>query len=506
MQSRRLLVALGTLAVIIAVGLLSGPAGFGPGEQSAEAALLSEVKKLLASDAKGFDNFGWSVAVSGDTAVVGARFHAGAGAAYVFERDQGGAGNWGELKKLTASDAQAGDQFGFRVAVSGDTAVVGAFVEDAGGTSAGAAYLFERNDGGAGNWGQVKKLLASDAQEFDFFGVSVAVSDDTAIVGAYFEAAGGTDAGAAYVFGRDQGGAGNWGEVKKLTASDARDFDFFGNSVAVSGHTAVVGANGEDAGGSAAGAAYVFQRGVGGADNWGEVEKITASNAGANDFFGQSVAVSGDTAIVGAFVEDTGGSNAGAAYVFQRDQGGADIWGEVKKLTASDAQANDNFGWSVAVSGDTAVVGALHEDAGGSDAGAAYVFQGGAGNWGELKKLTASDAQAFDNFGRSVGVSGDTAVVGAVEFETAGPGAAYVFQEPPLPTPTPCPPEGCPVGGIAELPRLDGGQAEAEGAPLEAGGSSGPSVSFLAGVAAAITTGAIALGGAAWYARRRWSR
>ena len=440
----QLLVGAALLAVI-AAGLLFGPAGFGPGEPTAEAAFLSEVKKLTASDAQAGDEFGISVAVSGSTAVVGAPLEdaggTGAGAAYIFERDEGGADNWGQVKKLTASDAQAGDLFGVSVAVSGDTAVIGAHFEDAGGNLAGAAYVFQRNEGGADNWGEVTKLTASDAEAGDLFGASVAISGDTAVVGAYWEDAGADLAGAAYVFQRDQGGTDNWGEVKKLLASDAGFQDQFGVSVAVNGDTAVVGALTEDAGGSAAGAAYVFQRDQGGADNWGEVKKLTASDAQAFDRFGQSVAVSGETAVVGAVWEDAGGADAGAAYVFQRDEGGTGNWGEVKKLTASDAQAGDWFGYGVAASGDTAAVGAYNEDGGGDNNGAAYVFQrdeGGPGNWGEMKKLTASDAQVDDQFGFSVAVSGGTAVVGARGEDVGGnaAGAAYVFQEPP-PTPTP---------------------------------------------------------------------
>ncbi len=436
MRSSRILAGAMAVVLLLLIGLMSGPAGFGPEPQSAEAALLDEVKKLLASDAQGGDQLGISVGVSGDTAVVGAHWEdAGggdAGAAYVFQRGHGGADNWGEVKKLTASDAQTGDWFGISVAVSGDTIVVGAWREDAGGTDVGAAYVFGRDQGGTDNWGQVKKLTASDAQAGDNFGISVAVDGDTAVVGAWLEDAGGTDAGAAYVFGRDQGGTDNWGQVKKLTASDAEAGDNFGWSVAVDGDTIVVGAFLEDAGGTDAGAAYVFGRDEGGAGNWGQVKKLTASDAQAGDEFGRSVAVSGDTAVVGAIFQDAGGSDAGAVYLFGRDEGGAGNWGEVKKLTASDAQANDQFGVSVAVSGDTAVVGAHHEDAGGSNAGAAYVFgrdEGGADNWGEVKKLTASDAQAGDEFGVSVAVSGDTTVVGA-KLEGAGgfwAGAAYVF-------------------------------------------------------------------------------
>jgi hypothetical protein len=135
-----------------------------------------------------------------------------------------------------------------------------------------------------------------------------------------------------------------WTEVKKLTASDAEAGDNFGHAVAVSGDTAIVGAHQEDTGGSNAGAAYVFYRDWGGVDYWGQWHKLIASDAEAGDQFGRSVAISGDTAIVGAYGEDAGGSAAGAAYVFDRDQGGADSWGEVKKLVASDPEANDQFG------------------------------------------------------------------------------------------------------------------------------------------------------------------
>ena len=377
------------------------------------------------------------MAVSGDTAVVGAYYEdAGgdnAGAAYVFRRDQGSQDNWGEVTKLTASDARADDTFGWSAAVSGDTVVVGARWRN----NAGAVYVFQRDQGGADNWGELKKLTASDAQTSDGFGVSVAVSGDTAVVGARWKDAGGDCcdfAGAVYLFERDQGGSDNWGEVTKLLASDAQASDGFGVSVAVSGDTAVVGANG---------AAYVFQRSEGSQGNWGEVKKLTAADPEAGDIFGISVAISGDTAVVGAV--GAGGGIADAAYVFQRDQGGADDWGEVAKLTASDAEAGDGFGISVAVSGGTALVGAFLESAGGCCAGAAYVFQrnqGGADNWGEVKKITTTCPRGNDGFGRSVAVSGDTAIVGA-----SGPdqrnegGAAYVFQEPPhQATLAPCPP------------------------------------------------------------------
>jgi uncharacterized repeat protein (TIGR01451 family) len=262
-----------------------------------------------------------------------------------------------QVAKLTASDAAENSYFGWSVAISGDTLVVGAIYKA---SQAGAAYVFERNQGGADAWGRVTKLTASDGAPSSDFGYSVALSDDTLVVGAYNA----DDAGAAYVFERNRNGADAWGEVAKLTASDGAALDEFGGSVALSGDTLVVGAP-EKA--SWAGAAYVFARNQDGADAWGEVKKLTSSDGATDDCFGGSVALSGDTLVAGAWDNE----HAGAAYVFARNQNGTDAWGEVTKLTASDGATGDHFGYSVALSHDTLVVGA-HRKA--SGAGAAYVF------------------------------------------------------------------------------------------------------------------------------------
>jgi MYXO-CTERM domain-containing protein len=425
-----------TIAVWLLV-LVAASCGSDSGErvrlgQSLSALQWTEIKKLIASDAAVGDFFGRAVAIGGEHAIVGAESNgSNAGAAYVFGRDAGGAQNWGEVKKLTASDAEVDDYFGASVAISGDYAVVGARQEDSGGSNAGAAYVFWRYQGGTDNWGEVRKLLASDAQALDFFGISVAISGDIVIVGADSEDSFGGASGSVYVFSRNQGGSDNWGQLKKINASDAQAGDHFGISAALSGDVAVVGAHFEDSGGPSAGAAYVFSRNQGGADNWGEVKKLVASDAQADDFFGITVAVDIDTAVVGAYREDSSASDGGAAYVYARNQGGADNWGQVKKLMASDAEASDRFGVSVSVSADAALVGAYQEDAGGAEAGAAYVFErnlGGADNWGEVIKLLASDAQADDLFGFSVGVSGVWAMVGAYGEDSGGSaaGAAYV--------------------------------------------------------------------------------
>jgi hypothetical protein len=415
--------------------------------------LHSEVKKLTASDTADEDRFGYSVAVSGDTVIVGAYVEDGAvggtdrGAAYIFERNKPTTDWWGEVRKLQYSDPQDNAQFGYSVAISGDTAIVGApYQDDVGGTNCvtgedcGQAFLFSRNRGAADNWGEVRVVSALDAAPGERFGHSVAISGDTAIVGAPYADGSSTDSGAVYIFERNNGGGDNWGQQRMVTIAGAANYDWFGYSVAISGDTAVVGALGEDgAGGVDAdrGAAYVLRRNLGGANYWNWAERLTAYVAEDGDQFGYSVAISGDTIVVGAKGEDgAGGAGAdrGAAYLFERNEDGADSWGQVKKLTAADPENNDNLGESVAISVDTVVVGAPYNDGASSNSGAAYVFErneGGADSWGQANKLVASDAQTNDHFGNSVAISGDTLVVGAPWEDGLNPnsnrGAAYVY-------------------------------------------------------------------------------
>ena len=213
-------------------------------------------------------------------------------------------------------------------------------------------------------------------------------------------------------------------EVAKLTASDAAAFDFFGESVSISGDTALVGAPLDDDAGSDSGSASVFVRS---GTTWTQQAKLTAGDAAALDQFGESVSISGDTAVVGAFGDDDAGVNSGSAYVFVRS---GTTWTQQAKLTASDAAAGDQFGRSVSISGDTALVGAVGDDDAGSDSGSAYVFVRSGTTWTQQSKLTAGDAAAFDFFGFSVSISGDTVLVGAQGDDDAGTasGSAYIFE------------------------------------------------------------------------------
>lgn len=379
------------------------------GDNSLLAPLLINKQQLAASDGAFDDLFGDSVALSGSTIVVGASHdHIGGnlyqGSAYVFNRQAGG---WVEAQKLTASDGAAFDFFGHSVAVSGSTIVVGAFDDNIGGNPRqGAAYIFNRE---GEDWVETQKLTASDGAADLSFGWSVAFSGSTVVVGAVGDNG---FQGAAYVFNR-QGGS--WVEAQKLTASDGAAFDEFGQSVAVSGSTIVIGAFFDN---NRQGAAYVFDCQVG---NWVEVQKLTASDGAVSDLFGWSIAISGSTVVVGAFGDNIGDNFAqGAAYVFNRHGGS---WVEVQELTASDGRRAEEFGFSVAVSGSTIVIGAIGDN---DLQGSAYVFNRQAGSWVEVQKLTPSDTGFF--FGSSLAMSGSTVVVGENVGGNINQGSAYIFE------------------------------------------------------------------------------
>jgi hypothetical protein len=396
-----------------------------------------QVARITATDCSAHDSFGYSVSISGDTVIVGAPNGDGndqsSGSAYVFRRDHGGTGAWGQVAKLIAADGEFFDEFGISVSISGDTAIIGARRDNDQGTDSGSTYVFRRDQGGSDTWGQVTKIAAADGANSDYFGASVAMSGDTAIVGARNDDDNGYDSGSAYVFQRDQGGPDAWGNVAKITASDGEINDLFGYSVAISADTAIVGAHRDDDNGSSSGSTYVFQRHQGGTNAWGRVAKITPADGTVADTFGTSVSISADTAIVGAPYDDDNGSDSGSAYVFVRGQGGSDAWGQVAKITPVGGATEDVFGVSVSISGDTAVVGAYRDDDNGADSGSAYIFQrdqGGSGVWGQITKLTAADGASYEHFGISVAINGDSAIVGAYEDDDNGSqsGSAYVFR------------------------------------------------------------------------------
>ena len=314
-------------------------------------------------------------------------------------------------QKVTGSDVEQGGLFGYAAAASGDIAVISEPAATVGGNAhQGAVYVFQDSKGA---WSETQKLVSSDGGAGDEFGISVSLSGTTLLVGAVQNAG----QGAAYVF-TDSGGT--WSQAQKLTASDAASGQGFGYAVSVSGTTALVSAPGDN---SYQGAAYVFTESGG---TWSQVQKLTAGDGVAGDFFGASVAVSGTNALVGEATCQGPNSPQGAAYVFAEAGG---TWTQAQKLTASDGGIGDCFGYTSALSGSTALVGALGATEGGvSGEGAAYIFVASGGAWSQVEKLTGDTSIGPEQFGSGVGLSesGTTAVVGAPVAASAA-GAVYVF-------------------------------------------------------------------------------
>ncbi len=397
-----------------------------------ESGLWYELNTITHQTPGAWEYYGTAAAATVDRLVIGAIGAGVGGEAYLFDRNQGGADTWGETRTLVSSDAVSADSFGCSISMSGDTVAIGAW--GAGGMSrVGHAYIFDRNHGGADNWGEVKIIEAATPDVDDFFGWTVSLSGDVLVVGSQNDDDNGPDAGAAYIFERNHGGADNWGQVAKLTAADGAAEDYFGLGVSISGDTVAVGAPGDDDNGSFSGSVYLFHRNQGGADNWGELTKVTAADGASNDNFGLTVSIEGDTLFVAAPDEGI----AGAVYVMERNNGGADNWGETVKITPSSSSSGMWFGRFIDSSGANLVVAAPRDDVVGSDSGSAYLYSrnhGGQDAWGEVTKLTAADAADGDQFGSAVGVAGEFLVAGAAQKDAGatGSGSAYLFRHGPL--------------------------------------------------------------------------
>jgi len=415
----------------------AAPASAGSGADAPGAAralralLVAQQAQLTAADGAAEDHFGYAVAVSGDTVVVGAEgddvgANSGQGSVYVFVRSIVlGSVVWDYLAQLTADDGASADWFGASVAISGDTIVVGALGDDVGATvDQGSAYVFKRS---GMTWTQRAKLTAADGAYGDRFGQAVAISGDTIVVGAHGDDVGdNVDQGSAYIF---TGSGATWREAAQLTATGGASGDSFGISVAIWRDTVVVGAPGDDVGGDAQqGSARVFVRSAAG---WTQQAQLTAADGAADDLFGQAVAIRGGTVVVGAPYDGVGdNAQQGSACVFARSAAG---WTQQAQLTAADGARNDHFGWSVAISRDTVVVGAPDHnvDVANSDQGSAYVFMRGGARWTQQASLTAADGAAYDYFGEAAAISGPMVVIGAwgdrVGFN-AYQGSAAVFR------------------------------------------------------------------------------
>ncbi|HTW02454.1 MAG TPA: putative Ig domain-containing protein [Streptosporangiaceae bacterium] len=414
----------------------SGHSRIPAGLQEAMDQTLNPVQQaeLTAPGAASADYLGFSVAIDGNTAVVGATYANGDdGAAYVFT-DSGG--SWTEQAELTPADGTQDDLFGYAVAISGNTIAVGA--PDLGllpsGTTGfyGAVYVFT---GSGGTWTEQAELPAQTYQ----FGGSVALSGGTLVIGTY-------SFNQVFIYA---GSGGTWTQQAFLVPAQPGNF---GHSLAIDGDTVVVGAPVTSAGGAGqSGAAYVFAESGG---SWTQQAELTATDAADGDQFGTSVAVSGGTVVVGAAGNDSG---TGAAYVFT---GSGTSWSQQAELAPADPNGDnrDAFGLAVALSGNTLLVGAPGHDPGdtGTGVGAAYLYSGSGATWTQQAELQASDAASYDRFGQSVAVSGNTLLAGAPGHDNAA-GAAYVFTALQPQSISFTAPAAGTVGGSATLTATGGG-------------------------------------------------
>jgi len=376
-------------------------------------------QKLIADDSAAEDRLGNAVSISAQHAIVGAWYNdemgSNAGAAYIYSYDSNG---WSQADKLTAVDGASNDYFGISTAISGDYAIIGAHGDDDKATDSGAAYVYYRN---GTKWTPTAKLVDSAGAASDLLGYAVSISGDFVIVGAYLDDQSATNQGSAIIY---KNNGKSFSQEVKLLANDPAASDYFGRSVSISGNTAIVGAYGDDDNGAGSGSAYIF---VYDGSSWTQQTKLTASDGEADDNFGWSVAISGDYAIVGAYIDDDCASNCGAAYIFKRN---STVWSETQKITPPDGLADDHFGYQVAISNTHALVGARNHYIQGDESGVAYLYELNGTSWKLQKKIFSPHVNPEDNFGVSVALSENHAIIGAELDDTQGSnsGSAYIYQ------------------------------------------------------------------------------
>ena len=380
---------------------------------------LADLQKLIPTDGKEKDYFGYSVAVDQNTVLIGAyRADYGeipdAGAAYVYEL---GSEGWQLQAKLIAQNPKAFDTLGGNVAINNNTAALGVIGKDDNGENSGAVVIFERNN----SWQQKHVIMPPDGQAGDAFGQSIALTATTLVVGAPHSDTTAKDSGSVYVYTRKKE---RWVFKTKLIAQDGAPGDLFGISVAIDNDTILVGADLNDEKAEDAGAVYVFS--VDG-ENWHQQAKLTASDAGKTDIFGVRVAISGDTALISARRDDDDdlGVDAGSAYIFERK---GEHWLQKIKLLAPDGKADDRFARGVALKENTAIISAMHHDAAGKDSGAVYIYKKLNGNWSLSSKILADDGEVGDRLGWNVAFSNGHIIMTSPYSDSSGAesGAVYI--------------------------------------------------------------------------------
>ncbi len=367
---------------------------------------FTELATLTPSDVNGpISNFGFTVAIAGNTAVVGAPFaNSNTGAAYVFVESANGWSSMTQTAELSPSDSTAGIEFGISVAISGNTIVVGSVGHN-------AAYVFTKPASGWTNMTENAILSQSSNGIGDGFGQTVAINQQTIAVGA---SATGGDTGRVDVFTEPSGGWVSAHPTGSLSESNGTANDFFGTGIAISGSTIVVGAEGL----SKKGSAYIFLKPTAGwAGNHTPKAQLLPSDGASDNFFGDKVAISGSTVVVGA---EGAKGNLGAAYVFVKPSSGWKNMNQTAELTASDGVTSDGLGASVSITGKTVIAGAPSN----GGPGKVYTFDEPAAGWSNETQTTELTVAGSQNLGISVMASGTTMIAGARDS-----GTAYIFGE-----------------------------------------------------------------------------
>ena len=380
---------------------------------------LESLRALLAdpTDAQGNQRFGNAVSISGNRALVGASSDnlngnsAGSASIFDFNGDQ-----WVQSQKITGDDTVAGDGFGYAVSLDQDRLLIGArgkIIDNV--SQAGAVYVFEYING---VWEQTDRLTVNVPLVGAQFGFSVSLFGDKALIGAP-----GNSTGVAHVFVIDDKTL-EWFQSTTLSASDGAFGDRFGQSVSLYQNRGLVGANQTQPGDM--GAAYIFESLLN-----NQQSKLTASDGAANDEFGISVSLFGDRALIGASSDDgVSGNNSGSAYVFDLDTLN-DLWLETEKLSANDAAAGDEFGYSVSLHEDRVLIGAWGDDDNGTNSGSAYFYDFDGTFWNQSDKLTPTDGSSNEEYARAVFLTADWAIMGATKDSDNGSaaGAAFAYRE-----------------------------------------------------------------------------
>ena len=372
-------------------------------------------RKFIAPDGASSDYFGRSVALDGDYALIGSYGDddngVNSGSAYLFDSSTGDF-----LQKFIAPDGASSDYFGRSVAIYGNQALIGSVGDDDNGSLSGSAYLFDLTSGNL-----LQKFIAPDGVSNDRFGLSVAIDGNQALIGSYLDDDKGSASGSAYLFDSTTGDL-----IQKIVAPDAASGDWFGYSVALDGDYALIGSYYDDDNGADSGSAYLFDTTSG-----SFLQKLTAPDGASSDNFGRSVALDGDYALIGSYYDDDNGLGSGSAYLFDTTTGSF-----LQKILAPDGASYDYFGYSVALDGEYALIGSLLDDDNGYKSGSAYLFDTTAGDL--IQKIIAPDGASYDHFGNSVALDGGRALIGSVFGDDKGTdsGSAYLFVIERVPEPS----------------------------------------------------------------------